>query len=162
MSEQPPVRQWRCVLCGYVHAGSEPPGCCPVCGTGPEDFEAYAVPAADDASCLAPARWRCLLCNYVHEGAEPPDPCPVCGAEPECFQAIQAAAPAMTPSLVACAPAGAEAAAPHAPAETEPSEAAPSMAFVAAVAATVNIFVGPHCPFLFDISNHAGSDISKH
>ena len=100
MSEQPPVRQWRCVLCGYVHAGSEPPGCCPVCGTGPEDFEAYAAPAADDASCLAPARWRCLLCNYVHEGAEPPDPCPVCGAEPECFQAIEAAAPAMTAAPV--------------------------------------------------------------
>ena len=56
----------------------------------------------------------------------------------------------------------AEAAAPHMSAETDPPEAAPSLVFFAAVAATVNKFVGPHCPFLFDISNHAGSDISKH
>jgi len=93
MSKQLPVRQWRCVLCGYIHAGSEPPGCCPVCGTGPEDFEAYAAPDTDGTSDQVPARWRCLLCNDVHEGSAPPDPCPVCGAEPECFQAVESEIP---------------------------------------------------------------------
>lgn len=100
MSEQHPVRQWRCVLCGYVHAGSEPPGCCPVCGTGPEDFEAFEEPVADGASGQAPARWRCLLCDYIHEGAEPPARCPICGAGPECFEAIEVSAPNRTAAPV--------------------------------------------------------------
>ncbi|MDD2347711.1 MAG: hypothetical protein PHS50_05545, partial [Kiritimatiellae bacterium] len=90
MSEQPTsIRQWRCVPCGYIHTGNEPPDRCPVCGAGPGDFKPYAAPGTEAASGLAQTRWRCLLCNYVHEGPEPPDPCPVCGAEPECFKKVE-------------------------------------------------------------------------
>lgn len=32
-------KAWRCIVCGYVHSGEEPPGDCPVCGAGREDFE---------------------------------------------------------------------------------------------------------------------------
>ncbi|RMD74482.1 MAG: pyridine nucleotide-disulfide oxidoreductase, partial [Lentisphaerae bacterium] len=35
---------WRCKVCGYIHEGDEPPEVCPVCGVGPEEFEAFAEP----------------------------------------------------------------------------------------------------------------------
>ena len=31
--------RWRCVVCNYVHEGSEPPDVCPVCGKGKDYFE---------------------------------------------------------------------------------------------------------------------------
>lgn len=31
--------RWRCVVCGYVHEGDEPPDVCPLCGVGSEFFE---------------------------------------------------------------------------------------------------------------------------
>ena len=86
MSDTLPARQWRCVICGYVHVGPAAPGCCPVCGTGAEGETG--------------ARWQCLVCNYIHEGAEPPASCPVCGAGDDSFQAAQAA-----PQAQAAAPA---------------------------------------------------------
>lgn len=33
------MKKWRCLICGYVHEGPEPPQTCPECGVGPEDFE---------------------------------------------------------------------------------------------------------------------------
>ena len=101
-NQQASMHQWRCVPCGYIHTGNEPPDRCPVCGAGPKYFKPYAAPDTEAASALAQTRWRCLLCNYVHEGPEPPDPCPVCGAEPECFKKIEAeAAPAETTASAA-------------------------------------------------------------
>lgn len=81
---------WICSVCGYVHRGTEPPDECPVCGVGPEDFEAGPdEPAgAGDSSSSAPTRWRCLVCDYEHEGPEPPDECPVCGADADQFEPI--------------------------------------------------------------------------
>ena len=35
------MKKWRCTVCGYIHRGPEPPAQCPVCGVGPEAFEAY-------------------------------------------------------------------------------------------------------------------------
>ena len=32
------VKKWRCVICGEVVEGDEPPAACPVCGVGPEQF----------------------------------------------------------------------------------------------------------------------------
>jgi rubredoxin len=32
-------KRWRCTVCGYVHAGDEPPGVCPVCGVDAAKFE---------------------------------------------------------------------------------------------------------------------------
>lgn len=33
-------KRWRCLLCGYIYEGENPPDKCPVCGTGKENFEA--------------------------------------------------------------------------------------------------------------------------
>jgi len=50
------VKRWVCVICGYVHEGDAPPDACPVCGAGPEDFEAEAAEApAPAAASEAPA-----------------------------------------------------------------------------------------------------------
>lgn len=46
---------WKCLVCGYVHRGSAPPDECPVCGAGPEDFEALALEAVEPAAAAAPA-----------------------------------------------------------------------------------------------------------
>jgi nitrite reductase (NADH) large subunit len=57
---------WNCTVCAYVHEGAEPPEICPVCGVGPELFEAVApaAPPAFSAS-SAPA---------APPAAEPADP----------------------------------------------------------------------------------------
>lgn len=34
-------KSWRCVVCGYVHTGNEPPGACPVCGVDASKFELF-------------------------------------------------------------------------------------------------------------------------
>ncbi len=31
--------KWKCVVCGYIHEGAEPPDICPACGVGKENFE---------------------------------------------------------------------------------------------------------------------------
>lgn len=31
--------KWKCVVCGYIHEGAEPPDVCPACGVGKENFE---------------------------------------------------------------------------------------------------------------------------
>lgn len=36
---KPASRQWRCLICGFVHDGSGPPGACPVCGAHAGEFE---------------------------------------------------------------------------------------------------------------------------
>ncbi len=33
------MKKWRCIVCGYIHEGEEPPEECPICGVGPEEFE---------------------------------------------------------------------------------------------------------------------------
>ena len=33
--------KWRCMVCGYIHEGENPPEVCPLCGVGPENFEKY-------------------------------------------------------------------------------------------------------------------------
>jgi len=30
--------RWRCLVCGHIHVGAEPPDICPACGVGPENF----------------------------------------------------------------------------------------------------------------------------
>ena len=32
-------KKFRCIVCGYVHEGPEPPQECPLCFVGPEEFE---------------------------------------------------------------------------------------------------------------------------
>jgi nitrite reductase (NADH) large subunit len=87
----PNASAWRCLVCGYVHRGPEPPDECPVCGAPKENFEPY-VESTPAAAAAAPLRWRCLNCSYVHEGPEPPDECPVCGAPRDAFEPVEEAA----------------------------------------------------------------------
>ncbi|HPX41300.1 MAG TPA: glutamate synthase-related protein [Candidatus Hydrogenedentes bacterium] len=42
--------RWVCTVCGYVHEGPEPPEECPVCGAGPDLFEAEAEPGTTDSA----------------------------------------------------------------------------------------------------------------
>jgi rubredoxin/uncharacterized membrane protein len=36
--EQEPQKQWKCLVCGYIHTGPEPPEVCPVCGADKSKF----------------------------------------------------------------------------------------------------------------------------
>ena len=31
-------KKFKCLVCGYIHVGAEPPQECPLCFVGPEDF----------------------------------------------------------------------------------------------------------------------------
>ncbi len=84
-------RAWRCVVCGYVHRGAEPPEVCPICGAPQDQFEAWQDPSGP-ATGTSSQRWRCLICAYEHDGIEPPDVCPVCGATATHFEPIDQAA----------------------------------------------------------------------
>lgn len=33
-----PVKKWKCLVCGHIADGEEPPASCPVCGVGPDQF----------------------------------------------------------------------------------------------------------------------------
>ena len=37
--EQSKMKKWRCLVCGYIHEGEEPPEKCPKCGAPKEKFE---------------------------------------------------------------------------------------------------------------------------
>ena len=39
MTKEDTGKRWRCSICGYVAAGSEPPDKCPVCGASRDKFE---------------------------------------------------------------------------------------------------------------------------
>ncbi|RVU53948.1 rubredoxin-like domain-containing protein [Anaerosphaera multitolerans] len=30
--------KWKCIVCGYIYEGEQPPEFCPVCGVGSEKF----------------------------------------------------------------------------------------------------------------------------
>ncbi|MBU1908502.1 MAG: FAD-dependent oxidoreductase [Verrucomicrobia bacterium] len=86
------MKSWRCIVCGYVHHGDQPPDLCPVCGAPSSDFEEVIEPPAPAAAEPATA-WRCLVCGYVHAGSEPPPECPLCGAPASSFEAAQESPP---------------------------------------------------------------------
>ncbi len=95
------MKAWRCVLCGYVHHGDEPPGECPVCGAPASDFEEVAA-APTPVFAPKPRAWRCRVCGYVHEGDAPPAVCPLCAATADSFEPVAETEPA----AAAAAPAG--------------------------------------------------------
>lgn len=105
---------WRCLVCGYVHNGSEPPDFCPVCGAGRDEFEPYVEesPPVGSSSCR---HWRCINCGYVHEGAAAPDACPICLAGRDEFEAahdlgVESSAPEINAVIVGGGVAGVSAA----------------------------------------------------
>jgi rubrerythrin len=74
------TKQWRCVVCGYIHTGDEPPDVCPLCCVSRDQFEVVVTEKK-----TAGARWQCQVCGYIHEGDSPPESCPLCGAPAERF-----------------------------------------------------------------------------
>lgn len=81
---------WRCTVCGYIHAGTEPPEFCPICGASAADFEP-SDQHTPSATVTTSDRWQCMNCRYIHSGAKPPRVCPVCGVAAERFDSVQAA-----------------------------------------------------------------------
>lgn len=48
------MRKWKCIVCGYIHEGEEPPETCPVCGADKSKFvevteEGESKPAAPES-----------------------------------------------------------------------------------------------------------------
>lgn len=91
------MKQFKCLVCGYIHSGEEPPERCPVCKVGREKFveiqagSGQSEPAPRSAEKLSPSpssmarKFRCVVCGYIHESDEPPERCPVCKAPREKF-----------------------------------------------------------------------------
>jgi len=79
-------KAWRCVVCGYVHRGPEPPETCPICSASRDKFEPYKDASAESSGKID--RLRCSNCNHVHVGAKPPAECPVCGAGSDRFEPL--------------------------------------------------------------------------
>ena len=40
------MKKWKCIVCGYIHTGDEPPDKCPVCGAPKSKFIEVTEPAA--------------------------------------------------------------------------------------------------------------------
>ena len=38
------AKRWRCVVCGYIHVGDDPPYVCPICGAPRKMFELIEDP----------------------------------------------------------------------------------------------------------------------
>ncbi len=74
------MKRWKCMVCGQVFEGDEPPVPCPICGAGRDAFELLDAPRA--------CKWKCSVCKQVFEGDEPPVPCPVCGAGTDAFSEV--------------------------------------------------------------------------
>ncbi len=79
-------RAWRCSVCGYIHAQSEPPSECPVCGAAQSDFEPYTAAPTPSPAPVPAQRWQCVNCNFIHDGTAPPKICPICGVDRDQFQ----------------------------------------------------------------------------
>jgi NAD(P)H-nitrite reductase large subunit/rubrerythrin len=86
--------KWKCIVCGAVVEGEQPPAQCPVCGVGPENFEmveeepkvqSVKVNEAAVAGDEKIYKWKCTVCGEIIEGTNPPEVCPVCGVGPEYF-----------------------------------------------------------------------------
>ncbi|MBC8015983.1 MAG: FAD-dependent oxidoreductase [Sporomusaceae bacterium] len=78
------MKSFKCVICGYIHNGDNPPELCSVCGASASEFELFAQPVV--ALKEQSAVWRCIVCEYIHKGSEAPDICPVCGVTKENFE----------------------------------------------------------------------------
>ena len=87
-----PVKKWKCMVCGYIYTGTEPPDKCPVCGAPKNRFVELTEDGTPQPAPAEPAeekpvkpeeqlrKWKCTVCGYIHTGPEPPEKCPVCGA----------------------------------------------------------------------------------
>lgn len=75
---------YRCVICGYIYIGNEPPEICPICGASSIEFELQEALKLDEKE--SPNFWRCVNCEYIHKGSDVLEVCPVCGAKKDSFE----------------------------------------------------------------------------
>ncbi len=78
------AKVWKCDVCGYIHEGDSPPGECPVCGVGPDDFSLMEGVVSEPEAPVS--TWVCTICGYVHTGDAPPAVCPLCAADASAFE----------------------------------------------------------------------------
>ncbi len=85
------MKSFRCMICGYIHVGDNPPENCPICGASAAEFELYEDPSLSSSGKahaekeMTPA-FRCINCEYIHDGLTPPAICPVCGMKEDSFE----------------------------------------------------------------------------
>ncbi len=79
------MKTYKCLVCGYIHTGDEPPESCPACGVPSSEFE--IVQTQPTKPNQETTTWICKVCGYIHEGPEPPESCPVCGVDGDMFEA---------------------------------------------------------------------------
>jgi uncharacterized membrane protein len=75
------MKKWKCVVCGYIHEGEEPPEKCPVCGANKDKFseikpseeiadqvaqESGAQPEKGAGEGLFDKLTRLILANHLH------------------------------------------------------------------------------------------------
>lgn len=48
-------KRWKCLVCGYIHEGDEPPDVCPLCGAHSSQFELLPAEPAKSAEPAEPA-----------------------------------------------------------------------------------------------------------
>jgi len=78
-----------CTICGYVHQGTVPPDCCPICGATPDLFELNQSRSEPLKQEVLADQWACLNCEYIHQGSAPPATCPVCSMSADQFEPCQ-------------------------------------------------------------------------
>jgi nitrite reductase (NADH) large subunit len=78
------MKSFRCMICGYIHIGYNPPEKCPICGADASEFEPYEPEAVSVGKPVF--SFRCINCEYIHEGTEAPETCPVCGMKKDSFE----------------------------------------------------------------------------
>ena len=84
-----PTKKWKCLICGAVVEGENPPERCPVCGVGPELFEELKEEVLEIKEEAKIYKWKCNVCGEIVEGTEPPERCPVCGVGPKYFVKVE-------------------------------------------------------------------------
>lgn len=70
------AKAWRCIVCGYVHHGDQPPAECPVCGASRDDFE----PATPTPSGLIGAEAPAAAAPAPQSAGDPPRRLVIVGA----------------------------------------------------------------------------------
>lgn len=94
------MKNWRCTVCGYEHAGDAPPAKCPICSARSDEF-ALLKNDSNSSADSKQKRWKCIVCDYVHTGDWPPAVCPLCGASKESFVLLEDSISEITPETVA-------------------------------------------------------------
>ncbi len=85
------MKQYKCLICGYVVEAEQPPESCPLCGVGSE----YMQPVEP----AGPQKWHCIVCDHTFESEEKPAQCPVCGADAAYIELAAGDAPAAPVAL---------------------------------------------------------------